>query len=125
MPTIRLNDLQRFAAYNIAVLWGEEKKAGGNHARRLQRIVDRFCIDQLEEFDRKNRERPDEERKIYRFDDEQIPYEIDEADLDFYRPIAREYFDKQEGLPSYFRSASTNWRVVLGLMNAIEAASKG
>ena len=125
MSSIRLNDLQRFAAYNIAVLWGDEKKAGGSHGRRLRRIAERFKIDELEEDDRKNREKPEADRKSYRFDDAHTPYELDEADMEFYRSLMREYFDKQEGLPPYFRTASSNWRVMLGLMEAVEAVYAG
>lgn len=120
MSKIYLNDLQRFAAYNLAVLWGDEKKAGGSHARRIQRIVERFDIDGLEESDRKNREKPETERHTYSPNDKAQGYELDEADLEFYRSLMREYFDKNEGLPAYFRNASSNWRVVLGLMEAVE-----
>ena len=122
MPDIKLNDLQRFAAYNLAVLWGSVKKAGGIHARKIERIADRFDIVGLEESDRKNRESAEEDRKVYKPTDSGLKYELDEADLEFYHRLSKEYFEKEEGLPDYFKGATENWRVMLKLMEEIERA---
>lgn len=120
MPKISLNDLHRFAIYNVSVLWGDEKRAGGPHARRLARLASRLEIDALEEFDRKNRELPDVDRHRYFPADTPKEYELDEADLEFLHRLAKEYFEKEEGLPPYFKNASTNWRIVSKAMEEIE-----
>lgn len=125
MAKIQLNALQRIAAYHLAILWGQAKKAGGAHARRLQRLVDRLRIEDLEKEDNEELAKPETERKRRWHSDRQEDFELDEADMEFFRSLMREYFDKQEGLPDYFQNASPSWRVMLGLMESVDAVYGG
>ena len=123
MASIKLNSAQRISAYHIAIAWGTTKKAGGSHARRLVRICDRLRIDELEEEDRLAAALPTPKPVERRHDAHGTVFELDEADMEFYRSLMREYFDKQEGLPDYF--FVSGWRVMLGLMEAIDATYGG
>mgnify|MGYP001571229905 CR=1 FL=1 len=102
MAKIHLNPAQRIVAYHMAIAWGNVKKAGGTHARRIARICDRFGIDELEEDDRKNALLAEAQRTVRRHDDKTESFDLDEADMEFYRSLMLEYFEKAEGLPEYF-----------------------
>jgi len=120
MPTLKLNHLERFAAFNLAFLWGKEKNAGGGHGRRIERIQLRLDIEAAEEAERANREKPESERVQWRVDEARSEYVLDEADLEWYSRLASEYFGKEEGLPKYYDQASPNPRVMLHLMEEVQ-----
>jgi len=78
MAKIQLNESQRIVAYHLAVLWGQVKKAGGSHSRRLMRIVERLRIEELEEEDRAEAQKPEAERKRRWHSDRAEGFELDE-----------------------------------------------
>jgi|SRR3990167_2403184 len=128
---IKLNRMQRYKLYEKLLPLGK----GRPHWRLIQRIYDALRCDEIEDIYEKNRELRDAYLKVkaeaevekraappapdlveLRVTDDTAPFVLDEGDLEFAHRKTRVWDDEKEG------PDGTEWRVLLPLLDAIDAA---